>query len=83
MKRHVAGVLSVLAVTAFVGWKVAGQRETAASLQDVSLRPHSEHSQPSSSAALAGIRIRISPNDLGHEITAPPDQVPKIPLAAR
>jgi hypothetical protein len=83
MKRNIAAALLVLAVAAGVGWNIAGHRETAASLKEISLRQHSEHSQPSSSAALAGIRIRISPNDFGYEITAPADQVPQISLTAR
>ena len=81
MKRSIAAVLSVLAVATGVGWKVASHPETPARLQEIRLKPQSEHSQPELNNALAGIRIRISPNDVGNEVRAPADKVPQISIA--
>jgi hypothetical protein len=46
MKRQIAAGLSILAVTAGVGWKLASHPETSAGLQEISLSQHSEHSHP-------------------------------------
>jgi len=81
MKRSIVAVLSVLAVATGVGWKVASHPETSARLQDIRLKQQSEHSQPRVNKALAGIRIRISPNDVGNEVRAPSDKVPQISVA--
>ena len=82
MKRSIATVLSVLAVATGVGWMVASHPETPAKLQEVRLKPQSEHSRPELKDALAGIRIRISPSDFGYEVRAAADKVPQISLAA-
>ena len=82
MKRSIAAVLSVLAVAAGVGWRVASHPETSARLQEIRLKQQSEHSQPGTNKALAGIRIRISPSDFGYEVKAAADKVPQISLAA-
>jgi hypothetical protein len=81
MKRSIAAVLSVLAVAAGVGWRVARHPETSAKLQEIRLKQQSEHSQPAFNNALAGIRIRISPSDFGYEVRAAADKVPQISLA--
>jgi hypothetical protein len=81
MKRSIVAVLSVLAVAAGVGWKVASHPETSARLQDIRLEQQSEHSQPRVNKALAGIRIRIAPNDVGDAVRAPAGNVPQISLA--
>jgi hypothetical protein len=78
VKRHIAAGLSILAVVAGVGWKLASHSENSAGLQEVSLRQRSEHSRPGPANALAGIRIRLS----GSEIRATDHQVPQISLAA-
>ena len=78
MKRTIVAVLSVLAVATGVGWKVASHPGTSAGLQEIRLKQQSEHSQPRVNKALAGIRIRISPNDVGSELRAPAHKVPKI-----
>ena len=83
MRRQIAAGLSILAVAGGVGWKLAGRREASARLQDVSLVQSSEHSRLGATTALAGIRIRISPNDFGYEINARPDEVPAISVAAQ
>jgi hypothetical protein len=82
MKRHIAAGLSVLAVAAGVGWKVARHPGTPVELQQVSLRQNSEHTQPGSSVALARVRVRVSPSDSGYEIRATADKVPRVSLAA-
>jgi hypothetical protein len=82
MKRHIAAGLSILAVVAGVGWKLARQPATSAGLEDISLIERSEHSHPGPTDALAGIRIRLSPSDFGYEITATARKVPQISLAA-
>ena len=82
MKRHIAAGLSILAVAAGVGWKLASHPETSAGLQDISLIQRSEHSHPGPTNALAGIRIRLSPSDFGYEIRATAHKVPQISLAA-
>jgi hypothetical protein len=81
MKRSIAAILSILAVAAGVGWKVARHPETSANLQDVRLKQQSERSQPEHNNALAGVRIRISPSDFGYEVRAAADKVPQISLA--
>ena len=68
MKRSVVAVFSVLAVATGVGWKVASHPETSARLQEIRVKQQSEQSHPAVNNALAGIRIRISPNDVGYEI---------------
>jgi hypothetical protein len=82
VKRHIAAGLSILAVAATVGWKLARHPETSAELQQVSLNLQSEHSHPGPNKALAGIRIRLGPNDFGYETRATADKVPQISLAA-
>jgi hypothetical protein len=82
MKRHIAAGLSIFAVVASVGWKLASHPATSAGLQDISLIQHSEHSHPGPTNALAGLRIRLSPSDFGYEITATAHEVPQISLAA-
>jgi hypothetical protein len=79
MKRHIAAAFSILAVVAGVGWKLASHPETAAGLQEISLKQHSEHSHPGPTNALAGIRIRLS----GSEIRATDQKVPQIAVAAK
>jgi hypothetical protein len=83
MKRSILAILSVLAVATGVGWKVARHTETSATLQEIRLKQESEHSQPRVNKALAGIRIRIAPNDVGRELEAPADKVPQIALASK
>jgi len=78
MKRYVVAGLSIIAVAAGVGWKLASHPETSTGLQEVSLSQYSEHSHPGSTNALAGIRIRLS----GSEIRATDHKVPQITLAA-
>ena len=80
MKRRIAAGLAIVAVVAGVGWKLARQPETPASLRDISLIQHSEHSHPGPTQELAGIRIRLSPSDF--EIRATAHQVPQIAVAA-
>jgi hypothetical protein len=82
MKRHIAAGLSIVAVVAGVGWKLASQPATSAGLQDISLIERSEHSRPGPIDALAGIRIRLSPSDFGYEVTATADKVPQVSVAA-
>ncbi len=82
MKRRIAAGLSVLAMMVGVGWKLASHPDTSAGLQDVSLTQQSEHSDPGPTNALAGIRVRLSPSDLGHQLRATAHQVPQISLAA-
>jgi hypothetical protein len=82
MKRHIAAGLSILAVAAGVGWKLASHPETTTGLEGVSLNQRSEHSHPGPSNALAGIRIRLSPSDFGYEVRATNHAVPQISLAA-
>jgi hypothetical protein len=77
MKRQIAAGLSILAVMAGVGWRLASRAETAAALQEISLQQHSEHSHPGPEKALAGIRIRLS----GSEIRSTDHLVPRISLA--
>lgn len=82
MKRHIAEALSIFAVVAGVGWTLASHPATSAGLQGVSLIQGSEHSHPGPATALAGIRIRLSPSDVGYEITATAHEVPQISVAA-
>ncbi len=82
MKRHIAAGLSIFAVAAGVGWKLASRPATSAALRDVSLIERSEHSHPGPTNALAGIRIRLSPSDFGYEITATARTAPPISFAA-
>jgi hypothetical protein len=81
MKRHVAAALSILAVVAGVGWKLASHPETSARLQEIRLQQHSEHSHPGPTNELAGIRIRLMPGDFGYEIRATDHKVPQVSLA--
>jgi len=81
MKRSILAVLSVLAVATGVGWKVARHPETSTKLDEIRLKQQSERSQPAVNNALAGIRVRISPKDVGNEIEAPAGKVPKISVA--
>jgi hypothetical protein len=82
MKRHIAAGLSIVAVVASVGWKLATHPATSAGLQDISLIQGSEHSRPGPTDALAGIRIRLSPSDFGYQITASANKVPQISQSA-
>jgi hypothetical protein len=82
MKRHIIAGLSIVAVVAGTGWKLASHPETSAGLHDVGLVQHSEHSTPGSTKALAGIRIRLSPNDFDGEIRATAHAPPQIAVAA-
>jgi len=82
MKRRIIAGISVFAVVASVGWKLASHPETSAGLQDVSLIERSEHSHPGPNNALAGIRIRLSPSDFSSEISATAHEVPQISLTA-
>ena len=82
MRRQITAGLSILAVVASVGWKLANHPESSAGLQDISLIQHSEHSHPGPTNALAGIRIRLSPSDFAYELRSRAHQVPQISLAA-
>ena len=82
MKRHIAAALSIVAVVAGVGWKLASRPATSTRLEDIRLIQRSEHSHPGPSDALAGIRIRLSPSDFGYEIKVPASEVPRISVAA-
>jgi hypothetical protein len=82
MKQRILAVLSIVAVVAGVGWKLAGHPETSAGLQDVSLIERSEHSHPGPENALAGIRIRLSPSDFSYENGATNHKVPQVPVTA-
>ena len=82
MKRHIAAALSIVAVVVGVGWKLASRPAPSTTLQDIRLIQRSEHSHPGPTDELAGIRIRISPSDVGHEITVPARKVPQISVAA-
>jgi hypothetical protein len=82
MKRQIAAGLSVLAVVAGVGWKLASHPETSTRLQDVKLIQHSEHSNPGPTDALAGIRIRLSPSDFDDQIGAKDRDVPKVAVTS-
>jgi hypothetical protein len=81
MKRKIAAAVSVLAVVAGVGWKLASHPETSARLQDIRLDQRSERSQPGPNDALAGIRIRLSPADVGYQVRTTDSKVPHIALA--
>jgi len=82
MKRHIAAGLSIFAVVAGVGWKLASRPATSTGLEDIRLIQRSEHSHPGPSDALAGIRIRLSPSDFGYEMTVPAREVPRVTVAA-
>ena len=60
MKRNIAAGLSIVAVVAGVGWKLASRPTTSTALEDIRLIQRSEHSHPGPTNELAGIRIRIS-----------------------
>jgi len=85
MKRYIAAVLSILGVAAGVGWKLASHPETSLGLHEVSLKKSSERSLPSN--AVARLRVRVSPSDLGYdlgyELRVSPDKVPQVSLAAK
>ena len=80
MKRYIAAVLSILGVAAGVGWKLASNPETSLGLHEVSLKKNSERSLPSN--AVARMRVRVSPSDLGDELRVSSDKVPQVSLAA-
>ena len=82
MKRQIAAGLSIVAVVAGVGWKLASRPATSAGLEDIRLIQRSEHSHPGPSDELAGIRIRLSPSDVGYEFTVPARKVPQVAVAA-
>ncbi len=81
MKQRILAGISIFAVAAGVGWKLTSSPEISAKLRDVSLVEHSEHSHPGPNDALAGIRIRLSPSDRNHAISATAHEVPQISLA--
>lgn len=83
MKRQLAAGAAILAVVAGVGTKLATQPETATSLEDVRLVQHSEHAHPGPTRALAGIRIRLSPNDFDDAVMASAHQVPNVAVTPR
>ena len=83
MKKHIVAGLSILAVMACAGWKVANQPETSAGLKDIGVVESSEHSQPGESKALAGLRIRLSPSDFDGEIRSTAHEVPQIAVVAK
>jgi hypothetical protein len=83
MKRTIVAGLSILAVVAGVGWKLASHPETSTGLQEVSLAQGSEHSHPGPTAALARVRVRLSPSDFAYEAKAATAKVPRITLAAK
>ena len=83
MKRNITMGLSILAVAAVVGWKLASQPQPSTGLQNVSLVPGSEHSQPGPANALAGFRIRLSPSDFDGAIRTTAHEVPQVAVAAR
>ena len=81
MKRQIAAALSIVAVIAGLGWKLArSSPATSTRLEDIRLIQRSEHSHPGPSDALAGIRIRISP-DFGYATTVPARKVPQIAVS--
>jgi len=82
MKRHIAAGLSILAVVAGVGWKLASRPATSTELKDIRLIQRSEHSHPGPTDELAGIRIRLSPSDFGYDLTVPARAVPQLSVAA-
>lgn len=82
MKRHIATGLSIIAVMAGVGWKLASRPATSTKLEDIRLLQRSEHSHPGPTEQLAGVRIRLSPSDFGYEIKVPAREVPRISVAA-
>jgi hypothetical protein len=79
MRRHIAAGLSILALAAGVGWKLASHPVSSAGLQGVRLEQRSERSRPGPTT-LAGIRIRLSGSDFNRELTN--HEVPQISLAA-
>ena len=81
MKRRIVAVLSIFAVTASVGWRLASHPETSTGLQDISLIQGSEHSQPGPTDALAGIRIRLSPSN-DYAVKTASHEVPQISMVA-
>jgi hypothetical protein len=84
MKRQIAAGLSIVAVVAGVGWKLASRpATTSTALQDIRLIQRSEHAHPGPGDALAGIRIRLSPSDFGYEMNVPVRKVPRIAVAAQ
>jgi len=80
MKRLILAGVSIFAVVAGVGWRLASHPETSARLRDVSLIEHSEHSHPGPNDALAGVRVRLSPSDFSYEFSATARKVPQISL---
>ncbi len=81
MKQQIVAGAFILAAVAAVGWNLARHPETSARLQDVSLIPHSEHSQPGPSEALAGVRVRLSPSNFDDAFKAKAHDVPQVTLA--
>jgi hypothetical protein len=80
MKPFIVAAISIFAVVAGVGWKLASHPETSVRLQDVSLIERSEHSHPGPNEALAGVRVRLSPSDFSYEFSASARKVPQISL---
>jgi hypothetical protein len=82
MNRQMAAGVSILAVVAGVGLKLASHPGTSVRLQDVHLIQRSEHSHPGPTGPLAAIRIRLSPSDFDEAIAAKAHQVPQVTLAS-
>jgi hypothetical protein len=75
--------VSILAVSAGVGWKLSSHAESKATLDDVRLIERSEHSQPGPTEALAGIRIRLSPGDFDDATSVKAEDVPRVALTTK
>lgn len=82
MKRQITAGIAIFAVAVGVGSKLASHPDTSAGLQEVSLNQHSERSHPGTSGALARIRIRLMPDDVGDDVRAKAHNVPQIALVA-
>jgi len=80
MKRGLLAALSILAVAAGVGWKLASHPARSAELQEIKLNQSSEHSNPGLSNELAGIRFRLGPSDFGYAMASKDYQVPQVSL---
>jgi hypothetical protein len=82
MKRHIAMGLSILAVAAGMGWKLASRPDHSATQPEVQLNQRSERSQPGPTEALAGIRIRLSGSTYGEAVSAMNHRIPAVAVAA-
>jgi hypothetical protein len=81
MKRHLAIALSLVAVVAAVGVRVATHPDRSTPLDNVRLVPQSEHSNDVGDK-LAGIRIRLTPTDLDDVIRSAARDIPQVALAS-